>query len=295
MVASKYRKVYQRIWKDETFRSLDDDGKLMTLYLITGQSNRVGVYVFSAAMGAEDLRWTPARFGRVLDRVIRAFRWGFDQASRVLYIRSWWKWNPPDSDRQFRQALSDLADVPRGALVDAFFMNVDHLGPVYQTLLESYATAVGWIACDRSATDPGPGGDRSESGSGPCLPGAGTGLGTGAGTGTEKRAGARDPVFEVPIPASIDTTEFGESWLEWIDYRRRDKKVPVTPRAAKQQLADLAEVGPIAAIAAIRKAIASNWQGIFPDKPKAAPPPRAKPFQPANTDPRRPVVEVEEP
>jgi hypothetical protein len=69
-----------------------------------------------------------------------------------------------------------------------------------------------------------------------------------------------------PIPASLDTEAFQAAWSAWLDFRRKDKRVPVTARAAKMQFKDLEAAGPILAVAAIEQSISNDWQGIFPDK-----------------------------
>jgi hypothetical protein len=66
----------------------------------------------------------------------------------------------------------------------------------------------------------------------------------------------------VPIPASLDTTEFRSVWADWLADRKSRGK-PVTELAAKLQLADCESWGLNDAIASIRKAIASRWQGLF--------------------------------
>jgi hypothetical protein len=69
-----------------------------------------------------------------------------------------------------------------------------------------------------------------------------------------------------PIPASLDTEAFQAAWSAWLDFRRKDKRVPVTARAAKMQFKDLEAAGPILAVAAIEQSIANDWQGVFPNK-----------------------------
>jgi DNA-binding transcriptional MocR family regulator len=69
---------------------------------------------------------------------------------------------------------------------------------------------------------------------------------------------------DVPIPKNLQTPIFLPRWKEWLDYRRRSKKVPVTVRAAEMQLKTLSEVGPVDASAAIDTAIQNDYQGLFP-------------------------------
>jgi hypothetical protein len=53
----------------------------------------------------------------------------------VLWIPSWWKWNPPDNSNAFVGALSDLAEVPQTQLLKEFASHDRHLPPKCQELL----------------------------------------------------------------------------------------------------------------------------------------------------------------
>ena len=64
------------------------------------------------------------------------------------------------------------------------------------------------------------------------------------------------------IPLQLDQPAFRAAWSEWLAYRREEKREPVTPRAGNMQLEDLALMGPVRALAAIRWTIAKSWLGI---------------------------------
>jgi hypothetical protein len=72
--------------------------------------------------------------------------------------------------------------------------------------------------------------------------------------------------------------EFLQLWHDWLESRHARKK-RVSEHAAKAQLHSIKEAGIPAGIAAIRRSIASDYQGLFFDAPgKAAtsiPSPRA--------------------
>lgn len=77
----------------------------------------------------------------------------------------------------------------------------------------------------------------------------------------------------VPIPPTLDTPEFRESWATWLK-DRYDRRKAVTATAAKAQLDKLAKVGVAKAIETINNSIANGWAGLFPepDKPATKPP-----------------------
>ena len=76
----------------------------------------------------------------------------------------------------------------------------------------------------------------------------------------------KPPPFDpslVPIPERLRVPVFLDAWRDWIAFRRKKRK-PISKEAADEQLKQLAEAGPDAAVKAIRLAIANDWQGLFP-------------------------------
>lgn len=72
----------------------------------------------------------------------------------------------------------------------------------------------------------------------------------------------KEPALSVPIPAALQTEGFKAIWIEWVADRRQRRK-PMTERAAKLQLEEMRSWGEVDAIHAIKKAIASGWQKPF--------------------------------
>jgi hypothetical protein len=133
----RYRKVYARIWRHPGFVGLNDGEKALALYILSGpQTNRLGLYGFSIATAAEDLGNSPESLKKRLLKVTGTFGWPFDAVARVVYVPSWWKWNPPENANVLKGNLRDLNEIPPCALVDAFARNIETL-PV--TLRETFA------------------------------------------------------------------------------------------------------------------------------------------------------------
>jgi hypothetical protein len=123
-MAQKFRKVDPRVWDDETFRELGADGQRLCLYLITSpQGNRIGLHKFSLALGAEALGMMPETFAECFKRVIGELEWKYDPGARVLYIPSWWKYNPPENPNVLKGNLDDLHDLPKTELLNEFALN----------------------------------------------------------------------------------------------------------------------------------------------------------------------------
>lgn len=117
---------------------------------------------------------------------------------------------------------------------------------------------------------PVPEGERQE----PPKPAASVSVVSVSTTKPKKRGNpkpASAPVEEVPIPAVLDTPAFCVAWAEW-QADRKERKKPLTVRAAEMQLRDLEPIGPENAILCIKRSISSRWTGLFPDEfRKAAP------------------------
>lgn len=122
---SRYRKVYSRTWSDEKFIRLAPTRKLVALYIITAQSNRIGIFRFSESLAAEETGLQADDFARAFSDVCSAFGWRYDRAARVLWIPTWWKYNPPNNEDHLKGCLSDLADVPSTPLMKLFLENTE--------------------------------------------------------------------------------------------------------------------------------------------------------------------------
>jgi hypothetical protein len=132
----RYRKLYARMWRHPGFTALSEGEKVLALYLVTGpQTNRIGLYVLSVATAAEDLGTVPQTLSKRLVNVCQTFGWLFDKRSRVFYIPSWFKWNPPENVNVMKGSLKDLNEIPPCGLVEAFARNTE---TVPETLRETF-------------------------------------------------------------------------------------------------------------------------------------------------------------
>jgi hypothetical protein len=128
-MAQKYRKIDPRIWRDEKFDGLTEGEKLVALYCITAQTNRCGIFAFSPAMAAEELGTSPQTFRERFKKVVTTLSWQWDDARRVLYFPTWWKYNPPENANVLTGNLRDMDDLPETPLAAAFYANLKYLEP----------------------------------------------------------------------------------------------------------------------------------------------------------------------
>ncbi len=289
-MAAKYRKIDPRFWKDEKVMSLSIEEKAIALYVLTAQSNRIGLFTFSPALAAEDLGCPPDALAKGFARACDALGWQFDRASRVLWIPRWWKYNPPESWKNLVGNLKDIEDLPKTRLLASFFANLadipENLRHHFQNACPSDALSMP-LACPSDALPKGMGKplasqeqEQEQEGKSPPPPATGgedqTADATvppvsppppppppGKAKGPSK---SKEPDFDpliVDLPFKSD--RFREAWIEWCDYRRA-RKPALTEHSVRKQLKDFIAWGEEAAIAAIGDAIRNGWQGLFPPK-----------------------------
>jgi len=138
-MASRYRKIDPRIWTDEKFRQLTGEEQRIALYVLTAQSNRIGLFSFSPGKACEDLSASPQAFRRAFETVCRVLKWEWDPEARVLYLPTWWKYNPPESVNNLVGNLKDLDDLPATPLLKRFAANTVYLSDsVKQTFAQAF-------------------------------------------------------------------------------------------------------------------------------------------------------------
>ena len=134
-MASRYRKIDPRIWTDEKFRRLTAEEQRLALYILTAQSNRIGLFSFSPGKACEDLGTLPLTFRKGFEKVCRTLNWEWDPEARVLYLPTWWRYNPPENANNVIGNLKDLDDLPETSLLERFSSNTTYLS---EDLIETF-------------------------------------------------------------------------------------------------------------------------------------------------------------
>ena len=83
----------------------------------------------------------------------------------------------------------------------------------------------------------------------------------------------------IDLPLPFESEGFRQTWADWQQSRKEQRK-PLTPTAAKAQLAMLAKHDEPTAIAMLEQSIQNGYQGIFPLKTQRQQP--AKPTRPCD-------------
>lgn len=122
-MAARFRKIDPRIWTDEKFRQLTGEQQRIALYILTAQSNRIGLFSFSPGKACEDLGTLPPTFLKGLLKVCQTLNWEWDAKARVLYLPTWWRYNHPENVNNVIGNLKDLDDLPETSLLERFSTN----------------------------------------------------------------------------------------------------------------------------------------------------------------------------
>lgn len=139
-MASRYRKIDPRIWTDEKFRRLTGEEQRIALYVLTAQSNRIGLFSFSPGKASEDLGTLPLTFQKGFLKVCQTLNWEWDSHARVLYLPTWWKYNHPENANNMIGNLKDLDDLPETTLLEGFLTNTAYLsGNLVETFTQTLA------------------------------------------------------------------------------------------------------------------------------------------------------------
>jgi len=249
----RYRKITPTIWRDKGFRCLTNEEKLVAFYLLTAQSNRVGLFYFSSGMASEDLATPVETLGKRIDKVCQTLGWGFDKEARVLWIPSGWVYNTPENPNVLIGNLEDLSEVPQNRHLTDFWGNKTGLsGSVLATFEERSANVPGTFPKPSPQPMPNQEQEQEQEQTPPNPPPGGRGV-------------------EIEYPIGLDTDCFRASWDEYTAYRREHHLPVLKPISVGKQLERLALWGPDRAIAAINHTIANGYQGIVEPKEALSP------------------------
>lgn len=152
----RWRPVHVRIWRHPGFVQMKESTQRLVFYLLTGpQTNRIGLFHFSIGTASEDLKLASETIRKGLDTVSTTLGWLYDEPSRVVYIPSWWRWNPPSNPKHLKGNLSDLGEVPPSSLVEAFARNLDTLPEtLHETFIEGCRIRLASGMANQNLTSP---------------------------------------------------------------------------------------------------------------------------------------------
>lgn len=120
-----YGKVHVSFWSSPTIRAMSEDGRVLSLYLMTSPHTTIaGVFRLPDGYVCEDLGWTPER---VRQGFAELFRNGFGnrcETTKWVWIYKHLEWNPPENPNQRKSAAKCAASIPDECTWKSDFMRV---------------------------------------------------------------------------------------------------------------------------------------------------------------------------
>lgn len=108
-----YGKVHTSFWSSETIRELDDDSRMLALYLLTcTHSNMAGSFRIPDGYVAEDLGWSSERFHKGLETLSDAGFLVYCDKSKFVWILKFLNWNKPENPNQWKAVAKFMAAIP---------------------------------------------------------------------------------------------------------------------------------------------------------------------------------------
>ena len=229
-MAARYSRVERRVWRDEKFRQLGRDARLLWLYLLTCDAHGgfPGLFLLRLASAADDLHsdddpWTPGRVVMAFAKIAHAGMARRDETTGVVWLPralSRHERMMANHARGWRSAWDELPDcaLSREAFVSA---------------VRSLSSETNGAALVAAFTDRAPAWWNQRDIGSPCpapaqpLPSpfaAGTGTGTGTGTGEEG---------DCPPAPKVSLSEFGR----WLFSDLVDDRDLILPSASDDEIA----------------------------------------------------------
>jgi hypothetical protein len=113
----RYRKIDPRIWNDEKFRALSDDGKLVFLLILTHtHMTALGAMRKGIAGLAEDMGWELSRMTKAFGEAFGEGLVEADAKAQFLGAPKFLKYNPPESPNVVTAWVKAWDDIPECAL-----------------------------------------------------------------------------------------------------------------------------------------------------------------------------------
>lgn len=116
-----YRKVYIRIWRDDDFRGLSEEGKLLFFYLLTCPHGHLsGIFVMPVGYAMEDLGWDAAEIRAPWNEIERNEMILYDHRAKVLLLPNFLKYNPFENRNTVINAVRNVEQLPETHLKGAW-------------------------------------------------------------------------------------------------------------------------------------------------------------------------------
>lgn len=110
-----YGRVHTTFWSSETMRSLDEDARMLALYLLTcPHAHMAGVFHLPTAYIAHDIGWVAERLAKGFETLSDAGWLRRCERTGWVWIINFTKFNPPDNPNMRKAVAKQEALVPAG-------------------------------------------------------------------------------------------------------------------------------------------------------------------------------------
>jgi len=108
-----YGKVHSSFWTSETTRSMSEDARNLSLYLLTCPHNTIaGVFRLPDGYVCDDMQWTSERVEKAFNETLSK---GFAircETTKWVWINKHFEWNPPENPNQRKCAAKIVVSIP---------------------------------------------------------------------------------------------------------------------------------------------------------------------------------------
>jgi len=137
--ASRYSKVFVKIWHSKDFRTLSGEAKMLFLYLLTSPHRNMGGFYYLPFtylcfdVGLDENRVAKA-FEELEDRGMAVY----DKDAQVVLIKKWFYYNPIENENQAKGLNKQLAEIPKSKLFESFVTYVKEYCKYTETILKGF-------------------------------------------------------------------------------------------------------------------------------------------------------------
>jgi hypothetical protein len=121
---SRYRKIDTRIWNDDKFRSLSQEGRYFFMYLLTSpHSTAWGAYVIDDLYIQADLGFSQQKINNLWRELDSAGGHSLvlrDKNTRLVAFPNWFKYNTPENKKTLIACGRGVAALPKSAALLRF-------------------------------------------------------------------------------------------------------------------------------------------------------------------------------
>lgn len=133
---ARYYPVSPLFWMDDKIGQLDDQGKILALYLLTCEHrNLEGLFRLPYAYIQADLAWDEATVRDEMGRLIDLGFIAYDEAARVVFLPKALKYHEPKAPKQVQGAVNALQQVPDTVLWPLFQEAAAAFAPALSTAI----------------------------------------------------------------------------------------------------------------------------------------------------------------